>query len=122
MGLRITIDCGCDEPHYSFEFDDDDFELWFDNHGVLKSLGIATLPSVGDVVESSEEWSLVEIEPEAFLEWLDKLATQRSSLQAAFKTAGHAWNDQYFWSMEPQLRELAGHSSSEGTPVSVSWG
>lgn len=122
MGIRVTIDCGCDETHYSCEFDDDNFEIWFDNQGVLKRLGLETLPTLGEVVESSDEWTLVEIEPEAFLDWLDRFAAQRSSVQAAFKAAGRRWNDEYFASVESLLRELARHSASEGSSVSASWG
>lgn len=128
MGVRIMITCGCDadEPHYSCELDSDVSELWFDNSKVLNELGVATLRSIGelDEDESNEEFELVRIEPSAFLDWLDALATRRASIAAAFNSASRParWNDRDLASTEPLLRELAEHCRSEDVHVEASHG
>lgn len=122
MGIRITLECSCDETHYSHELDDDDFELWLDNQGILKGHGIRTLPHLGAVVEASDEWTLVTIEAPVFLEWLDALEAARTSIEGAFQRAGRPWRSAYFWSMEPELRKLGHHAATLGTMVTASWG
>jgi hypothetical protein len=128
MSVQVMITCGCkaEDPHYSFELGSDFSEIWFDNLHILNKLGIANLPSLGEIdeEESNEDFLLARIEPRPFLDWLDKIAVHRSSISAAFKTAGQSgrWKDQHFWSVEPGLRELAQHCLDENTHVEVSHG
>ncbi|MFN0241267.1 MAG: hypothetical protein ACKVWV_00060 [Planctomycetota bacterium] len=93
---------------------------------MLSKLGVATLPSIGelDEEESSEEFELVRIEPSAFLGWLDLLAARRTAIADAFHSASRPvrWNDRDLWSIEPLLRELAEHCRSEDVPVEASHG
>lgn len=122
MSMRILIECGCDDVHHSHELGDEDFELWQDNDGVLRSLGIATLPGLGTVLEESDEWMLVSIEASSFLRWLNELAGKRAEIEAAFTSSGKAWRSAHFWSLQSELRELAEHAVKEESGVSASWG
>ncbi|MBI5433262.1 MAG: hypothetical protein HZA52_10575 [Planctomycetes bacterium] len=135
MGYRMSFGCGCDEGHYFFELDEDfATTVWMDNHGVLKQLGVSTIPSLAEPADDAdgdedadEGEEQVDLAPEAFLRWLDVLSKHQVAIREALaKRGGHpsvwsAWQDAEFAHALAAYRELAEHARAAGTTIDAGW-
>lgn len=123
MGYRMSLACGCDEPHFFLELNGDFAkEIWSDNHGALKSAGIATLAAIGDADEDDDEEEHVSIEPEAFSRWLDQVSAAREAIRGKLKRGlTKPWTEVEFARELPAYRELVEHARAVGTTIEAGW-
>lgn len=127
MGYRMSLGCTCEDRHFFLELDEGlAATIWMDDGGVLKSLGIATIPAIGE--SDGEDEESVEIEPDAFSSWLDALAAQRAAIQARLAStqarggsAHRAWGDKEFAREFESWRALAAHAAETGERVDAGW-
>lgn len=129
MGYRMSVGCSCEDSHYFLELGYDfAMGVWLDPDGVLKELGIATLPSIGTPGdEEDEESEQVLIAPDEFLRWLGALDAQRANIEQAIRRRGghpsswSSWQEREFGEWLAMCRELVEHTATVGTEVDVGW-